>query len=121
MKYEIRETVIKGNTYMAIFDENGNRITEWVYYIYPDGLVRGECDYYIACNGEECAVYYKNGQKVSENFSRVCVRNSKETTFNENLGIVKFEMYDGTILAIEFKPVYPYKKEEFLDYTKLLN
>jgi hypothetical protein len=39
-------------------------------------------------------------------------------TFNDRLGIVEIEKFDETIQAIEFNPIF---REEFLDYTKLLN
>ncbi|MGC8944042.1 MAG: hypothetical protein ACP5KX_08075, partial [Caldisericia bacterium] len=83
-------------------------------------LVKGECDYYIACKNKKCAVYHKNGQKVSKNFSKKYVKNSDKITFNENLGIVEIEKYNEPVISIDFNPVYPFK-EEIIDYTKLLN
>ncbi|MGC9133647.1 MAG: hypothetical protein ACP5GJ_04575, partial [Nanopusillaceae archaeon] len=93
---------------------------EWFDEISPFGLVKGESDYFIACNTKNCAVYYKNGQKVSKNFSKKYVKNSNKITFNENLGIVEIEKYDRTVISIDFNPIYPFK-EEIIDYTKLLN
>jgi hypothetical protein len=108
------------NSKWAIFDKDGNQITDWFDYIYEYGLLRGECDYYISCNGEECAVYHKNGQKVSDDFPEEYVMQSEKVVFNENLGILEMTDYDGNINAIHFNPVYPFK-EEIIDYTKLLN
>jgi hypothetical protein len=106
----------------AIFDVNGNMITpDWFNEILPYGLVKGECDYYITCSDiYRCAVYHKNGQKVSDDFTRDYVKYADRITFNEKVGIVEIEKYNGTIKSIEFFPVI-HKKEEFLDYTKLLN
>ncbi|MGC8935738.1 MAG: hypothetical protein ACP5LN_11315, partial [Thermoproteota archaeon] len=84
------------------------------------GLINGECDYYITCNGEKCAVYYKDGSKVSEDFSKEDIKRVNKITFNEDLGIVEINTPDSKTITIDFNPVYPFK-EEFLDYTKLLN
>jgi hypothetical protein len=106
----------------AIFDVYGKQISSKFEYIYIDGLIKGECDYYIACdNRYNCVVYHKNGQKVSEDFSVGYFEYVKKITFNENLGMIEIKTFDEKITTIEFKPVYPYKKEEIIDYTKLLN
>ncbi|MGC9133638.1 MAG: hypothetical protein ACP5GJ_04530, partial [Nanopusillaceae archaeon] len=105
----------------AIFDIDGNRITEWFDLIYEYGLVKGERDYYIACNGNTCAVYYKDGQKVSDDFSEKDLRYVYSIKFNDKLGIV--ELYSKKLKklrSIEFQPVSLYR-EEIIDYTKLLN
>jgi hypothetical protein len=96
-------------------------ITEWFDWIWEYGLVRGECDYYIAKKDSRCAVYYKDGQKVSEDYiSAWYMEDVGNVIFNENLGIVEIKKYSGETQTIEFNPVIR-KKEEFLDYTKLLN
>ena len=85
------------------------------------GLVKGECDYYVACKDKKCAVYHKDGKKVSKDFAGKYLYAYK-INFNENLGIVEmFDKKGNLIKSVDFNPVYPRKKEEFLDYTKLLN
>ncbi len=122
MKYKI----VKEDGKYAIFDESGNRISEWFDWIYPDGLVEGKSDYYIACNGNAfsgntCAVYHKNGKKVSEDFPEEYL-GCAQITFNDNFGIVEVvSIFDTDLITtIDFNPVYPFK-EEIIDYTKLLN
>jgi hypothetical protein len=102
----------------TIFDIDGNQILDWSDEIYSDGLLRGLTDYFIACNGNTCAVYHKDGKKVSEDFSREKIEDVYKINFNDRLGIVEIQKYDKTTQAIEFNPV---RREEFLDYTKLLN
>jgi hypothetical protein len=102
----------------AIFDVKGNQITQWFDTVSPYGLVEGKSDYYIACNGDTCAVYYKDGRKVSEDFFEKYIK-FNEIIINENLGIVEIKKSHETI-TIDFNPVYPFK-EEIIDYTKLLN
>lgn len=95
------------NSKWAIFDVNGNRISKWSDYIYEYGLLRKECDYYIACDDEKCAVYHKNGQKVSDDFPEEYVLQAQKVVFNENLGILEMTDCDGNINTIPFNPVYP--------------
>ncbi|MGC8751897.1 hypothetical protein, partial [Hydrotalea sp.] len=64
--------------------------------------------------------YHKNGQKVSDDFSIEKISSLDKITFYDRLGIVEIEKLDKTIQTIEFNPVIR-RKEEFLDYTKLLN
>ena len=130
-KYEVLESrfSIKGQSKyyiaekdgeIAIFDRNGNRISDWFDYICPDGLVKGESDYYIAFKDDKFAVYYKSGKKVSGDFSKEYFPYiDGKITFDENLGIVEIKMLGGlTKETIEFNP---FIKEEIIDYTKLLN
>jgi antitoxin component YwqK of YwqJK toxin-antitoxin module len=107
----------------AIFDKEGRQISQWFKFIHHSGLVEGKCDYYIACDKGSCAVYHKNGQKVSEDFSTSYLEMAMEgnVIFNDNLGIVELFNENGNLVkTIDFKPV-SFNKEEFLDYTKLLN
>ncbi|MGC8942448.1 MAG: hypothetical protein ACP5KF_07305, partial [Sulfurihydrogenibium sp.] len=114
----------------TIFDVNGNQITERFDKISPYGLVEGKSDYFIACNEDKCAIYYKDGRKVSEDFSSKSNKDissiifnaylNMDITFNENLGIVEIKLNDKITKTIEFNPIYPFK-EEIIDYTKLLN
>jgi hypothetical protein len=119
LKGESPYYMARKNGKWAIFDINGYQITpEWFDQIYSGGL------YYIACNRvydkHICAVYHIDGQKVSEDFS-LDIGHVINITFNENLGIVEIEKkYNKKPQVIEFNPVIR-KKEEFLDYTKLLN
>jgi hypothetical protein len=112
--------IAKKGKKVAIFDISGNRITEWFDYVSSAGLVKGESDYFIACNKDTCAVHYKNGKKVSDDFPIEKIFSVREITFNDELGIVEIETYDGKRKSIEFNLVYPFK-EEIIDYTKLLN
>ncbi|MGC8901713.1 MAG: hypothetical protein ACP5OF_09685, partial [bacterium] len=84
-----------------------------------NGLVKGECDYYIACNGNTCAVYHKDGKKFSNDFSIEDISAVKKINFNEILGIA--DLFDGSgnlIKSVDFIRLF---KEEIIDYTKLLN
>jgi len=110
---------IKDGKY-AIFDISGKRITDWFDFISSAGLVKGESEYYVACKDKKWAVYYKDGRKVSDDFLIGPIFAVREITFNDELGIVEIETYDGKRKSIEFNLVYPFK-EEIIDYTKLLN
>jgi hypothetical protein len=106
----------------AIFNKDGKMISpEWFDRIYEDELVNGQGHYFIACNDNNCAVYYKDGKKVSDDFSRNYIKKAEKINFNENLGIVElFDKNENLIESIDFNPIYPFK-EEIIDYTKLLN
>jgi hypothetical protein len=111
--------IARKNNEEAIFDKDGNQISQWFYWIVTEGFIKGKIDYYIACNKYTCAVYHKNGQKVSNDFPKGYIDLTKNITFNDRLGIVEITEENGRIVkSIEFTPVI---KEEFLDYTKLLN
>jgi hypothetical protein len=49
----------------AIFDKDGNRITDWFDSIYSYGLVWGESDYYIAEKDGKYAIFNKDGNQIS--------------------------------------------------------
>ncbi|MGC9146184.1 MAG: hypothetical protein ACP5GS_08785, partial [Nitrososphaeria archaeon] len=60
--------VVGGYGRRAIFDKDGNQISEWFDSVYPYGLVKGECDYYVGCNRGDCTIYHKSGVMVSPDF-----------------------------------------------------
>ncbi|MDA3855359.1 MAG: hypothetical protein PF569_03810 [Candidatus Woesearchaeota archaeon] len=64
MTYNIRKN---GNAKEAIFDETGKQVSEWWNYIYPDGLVYDQSDFYLAGreDGKE-AIFHKSGIQISE-------------------------------------------------------
>ncbi|MGC8771809.1 MAG: hypothetical protein ACP5Q5_11235, partial [Brevinematia bacterium] len=106
----------------AIFDVNGNQISDLFDYIYSSALFKEESEYYVACTGGECAVYHKDGKKVSDDFSIEDIEDAEIVKFNDVLAIAEiYDRYGNVIKRVDFNPVYPHKKEEFLDYTKLLN
>ncbi|MGC8735024.1 MAG: hypothetical protein ACP5RD_08390, partial [bacterium] len=119
--YFIIRDVIDNYLKYAIFNKDGNQISEWFDEIKEDGLVKGESEYYIAKKKGKYAIYYKDGQKVSDDFSEKHLRDVYRITFNDKLGMV--ELYSKKLKklrSIEFQPV-PLYREEYLDYTKLLN
>lgn len=64
MRYEIRR---EGSEY-AIFDENGNQISQLFDEIYPYGLVEGKSEYYIVKKGsvfDRYAIFHKDGDCIS--------------------------------------------------------
>jgi hypothetical protein len=108
--------IARQNGRLAIFDVYGYQISDWHDDILPNGLVRGESDnYYIACNGKTCAVYYYY-RKVSDNFPSQTIWNASHITFNDR-GFIELEGRDGEL----FIPFKPFRREEIIDYTKLLN
>jgi hypothetical protein len=68
-------------------------------------LVNGESEYFIACN-KNCAVYHKDGQKVSKDFSRYYIMDINKMTFDENLGIMEIQKDNQKVKTIEFLPVF---------------
>jgi hypothetical protein len=62
-------------------------------------LLKGESNYYLGCNKDTCAVYYKGGQKVSDDFSREDIRQEEKITFNDDLGIVEIFDKDGNQIS----------------------
>ncbi len=54
----------KGRKY-AIFDKDGNQISEWYDRIEEDGLVKGESDYYVVKKNDKWAIFHKDGKMVS--------------------------------------------------------
>jgi hypothetical protein len=63
MKYKIRDE----NDKKAIFDETGKQLSEWWKYIWPNGLVKGESDFYRVENDKDKeAIFHKSGVQVSE-------------------------------------------------------
>jgi len=108
----------------AIFDENGKRISGWFNYIYPFGLVRGESDYYVARENWNCAVYHKNGLIASDYFSYERISDTKYIIFNQLFdlfGVAEFFDEHGNIIDIVTYSEPPDRREEIIDYTKLLN
>jgi hypothetical protein len=106
----------------SICNNRGEIISPFFDIVLPYGLVEGKSDYYLACNKDTYAIYHKDGQKVSKDFPMGYIGEVEKITFNDRLGIAEiFNKSGDVIYSVEFNPVYPYKKEEFLDYTKLLN
>jgi predicted enzyme related to lactoylglutathione lyase len=58
--------VRNGDWNYAIFDKNGNQISDWFDDIDLDGLVNGESDYYIAYKDFDKAIFHKSGQQISD-------------------------------------------------------
>jgi hypothetical protein len=54
----------------AIFDKNGNQVSYWYDHILPDGLVKGQSDYYIVRNDKD-AIFHKDGRQISDWFGIV--------------------------------------------------
>ncbi|MGC8771810.1 MAG: hypothetical protein ACP5Q5_11240 [Brevinematia bacterium] len=67
MKYKIR----RENGKIAIFDENGNRISDWYDEIILTGLVRGESDYYVVIEDGEWAIFDVYGKQISSKFEYI--------------------------------------------------
>jgi hypothetical protein len=113
---------VKDNGKEAVFHKDLGQVTNWFDRIYAWGLIVYEKDeYYFGCLGENCAIYHKNGKKVSEDFPLQVIKLTERVNFNHQLGVA--EMIDAlgkVIHVIEYQP-YSLKREEFLDYTKLLN
>ncbi|MGC9001173.1 hypothetical protein [Caldisericum sp.] len=73
---------VEGGIERAIFCRCGRQISDWYYWIDPDGLVTGKSDYYIAGNPEEdieseyvpyrYAIFHKDGRQISGWHSCVC-------------------------------------------------
>jgi hypothetical protein len=64
MRYEIRREDRKE----AIFDENGNRISDWFDWIDTNGLVKGESEYYRAGKDKKVAIFDVYGNKITDWF-----------------------------------------------------
>jgi hypothetical protein len=63
MKYNIRRDKNK----KAIFDETGQKISDWWYHIFIDGLVDGDSEFYIVSREDaKEAIFHKLGIQVSE-------------------------------------------------------
>ncbi|MGC8751896.1 hypothetical protein, partial [Hydrotalea sp.] len=109
MRYEIRR---RGDGGKAIFDENGNRISEWFDEIWEDGLVKGESKYYIAEKDGKEAVFDISGRMISPEWfdyvnsflglvagqSKYCIarenKNMKYIIFDENGRIITPDWFD---------------------------
>jgi hypothetical protein len=63
MKYEIRK---REDGKVAIFDVDGNQITDWYDWIWTYGLLRGESKYFIAKKDGRLAIFNVNGKQISE-------------------------------------------------------
>jgi hypothetical protein len=50
----------------AIFDKNGEQISDWFDQIFSGGLVVGESDYYVVRRNEKEAIFHKDGKQVTE-------------------------------------------------------
>ncbi|MDA3855362.1 MAG: hypothetical protein PF569_03825 [Candidatus Woesearchaeota archaeon] len=84
MKYEIREDKDK----KAIFDESGKQISDWWDYIWVNGLVYGESDFYLVRRqyDHKKAIFHKSGVQASEWWPSIFINglvygNSNEYTF----------------------------------------
>jgi hypothetical protein len=108
--------IARKNSNYAIFDVYGYQISDWFDDILPKGLLKDESDYYIACNGNTCAVYHRYGQKVSDDFPSQTIWKADHITFNDR-GFIELKGIDGEL----FIPFKPFRREEIIDYTKLLN
>jgi len=97
----------------AIFDKDGNRLTEWFDAIYPYGVVNGQAGqdgYFIACRGNTFAVYHITEGKVSKDFPINLLEEGNEASvinFNVNIGIAEIiGRRSGQVKhTVEFKPV----------------
>jgi hypothetical protein len=118
----------KGKKYpnFAIFHKDGNMISpQWFNGImYKDIFKKDGEEYYIGIekvgeNKIKWAIYHLSGQKVSK-YYRYSLRNVEDLRFNVITGILEIQYKNGKVKTVEFEPVNTIK-EEFLDYTKLLN
>ncbi|MGC9133648.1 MAG: hypothetical protein ACP5GJ_04580, partial [Nanopusillaceae archaeon] len=62
MKYEIRK---RKDGKEAIFDEKGNRVSEWFDYIEREGLVEGDSNYYLVMKDGKWAIFDVNGKMIT--------------------------------------------------------
>ncbi|MGC8869394.1 MAG: hypothetical protein ACP5P7_07035 [Sulfurihydrogenibium sp.] len=104
---------MKDNKY-AIFDFNGKQLSDWFDGILTNLLSSLEDKYYIGILNKEWAIYDLDGRPVSRDFSIELLENVEEIRFDK--GILELFDRDGNLInRIKFY------KEDFLDYTKLLN
>jgi phage anti-repressor protein len=55
----------------AIFDKDGNQVSDWYDDIEEEGLVKGKSDYYIATKNDKAAIFDKNGNQVSDWYDNI--------------------------------------------------
>ncbi len=53
----------------AIFDKDGNKVSEWFDYIYREGLLSGESDYYAIAERDKKYIYHKSGKLIAGGFN----------------------------------------------------
>jgi hypothetical protein len=64
MKYKIR---LNGGVKESIFDEYGEQISEWWKFVFLDGLVKGQSDFYLVENDNgKKAIFHISGIQISE-------------------------------------------------------
>jgi hypothetical protein len=63
--------VKNGDLKEAIFDKNGNQISDWYFRIKPYGLIDGVSDYYIVDENNKQTIFYKDGRQIAEWFDWV--------------------------------------------------
>ncbi|MDA3855363.1 MAG: hypothetical protein PF569_03830 [Candidatus Woesearchaeota archaeon] len=100
MKYEIREDKDK----KAIFDESGKQISDWWDYIWVNGLVSGESDFYIAISSEGYeAIFHKSGVQASDWWEYIWHNGLVGGTSNEyTVDIKNYEIKTLTFDKIKF-------------------
>jgi antitoxin component YwqK of YwqJK toxin-antitoxin module len=55
----------------AIFDVDGNQISQWFDFIKPFGLVEGKSKYYLVREDGKMAIFDKNGKRITEWFDDI--------------------------------------------------
>jgi hypothetical protein len=96
------------NSKEAIFNKNGQQISDWFDEIISNGLVEGKSDYYIVRFSRKFAIFHKDGQQISdwhdwisigglvygESNYYVAERNGKKAIFDKN-GKQISDWFDG--------------------------